>query len=328
MNGCVMGSRTHTTVIPEELTGLRLDQALARLFAEYSRTSIKHWIETEKVTLNLKCVARPSHKVQAGDAVEFSAVLDASAQIEPQTVSFEVVHSDEAVIVVNKPAGVVVHPGAGNPDRTLVNGMLAVFPELAALPRAGLVHRIDKHTSGLLVAGRTSASYQSLVRAMAKRKITRVYEALLNGVLITGGTVDAAIGRDPRQRTRMRVAGNGRAAITHFRVKKRFRAHTLVEVHLETGRTHQIRVHMSSLHHPIVGDSRYGGRRRMPPAPSDALVAAFEKFPRHALHARRLAFTHPSSEQRLSFECPIPKDMAELLLSLDMDLVAAGRSQS
>jgi 23S rRNA pseudouridine1911/1915/1917 synthase len=161
------------------------------------------------------------------------------------------------------------------------------------------------------------------VRAMAARKITRVYEAVINGVLIAGGTVDAAIGRDPHRRTRMRVADKGREAVTHFRVKKRFRAHTLIEVHLETGRTHQIRVHMASLHHPIVGDSRYGGRRRLPPAPSDALVAAFDDFTRHALHARRLEFVHPGGDQRLVFEAPIPRDMAALLAALETDLNAA-----
>lgn len=318
-----MGSRTHTAVISEELAGQRLDQALARIFEEYSRTSIKHWIETGQVTLNLERASRPSYKVQAGDTVKLNATLNASALIEPQNVSFEVIHSDDAIIVVDKPAGIVVHPGAGNPDRTLVNGLLAAFPELEALPRAGLVHRIDKNTSGLLVVGRTSASYQKLVRAMAGRKISRVYEALLNGVLIAGGTVDAAIGRDPQQRTRMRVANNGRKSVTHFRVKKRFRAHTLVEVHLETGRTHQIRVHMSSLHHPIVGDSRYGGRRRLPLSPSEDLVAAFNVFSRHALHARRLEFTHPISAESAAFESPIPRDMAELLSALETDLVNA-----
>ena len=319
-----MASRTHTTVISDELTGQRLDQALARLFKEYSRTSIKQWIENGMVTLNLERARRPSHKVQGGDTIELCATLNASALIEPQNVSFEVIHSDDAIIVVDKPAGLVVHPGAGNPDRTLVNGLLAAFPELEALPRAGLVHRIDKHTSGLLVAGRTSASYQKLVRAMAERKITRVYEALLNGVLIAGGTVDGAIGRDPQQRTRMRIADNGRKAVTHFRVKKRFRAHTLVEVQLETGRTHQIRVHMSSLQHPIVGDSRYGGRRRLPLSPSDVLVAAFDNFSRHALHARRLEFVHPLSDHGTAFESPIPHDMAELLAALETDLKGAG----
>ncbi len=322
-----MASRTHTAVISEELTGMRLDQALARLFEEYSRTSIKQWIETGMVTLNLERTCRPSHKVKAGDAIELSATLSASALIEPQNVNFGIVHSDDAVIVVDKPSGVVVHPGAGNPDRTLVNGLLAAFPELEALPRAGLIHRIDKLTSGLLIAGRTSASYQKLVRAMAGRKITRVYDALLNGVLIAGGTVDAAIARDPQQRTRMRVAGSGRHAVTHFRVKKRYRAHTLVEVQLETGRTHQIRVHMSSLHHPIVGDSRYGGRRRLPPAPSDALVGAFDDFSRHALHARRLTFVHPSTDERMALESPIPDDLAALLSALETDLTAAALSE-
>ena len=320
--------KRHTAVIPEALAGQRLDQALARLFAEYSRTAIKRWIENGLVTLNLARAARPSRKVKFGDKIEFVAALEASVDIRPQPVRFEVVYSDDDVIVVDKPSGVVVHPGAGNPDRTLVNGLLAAFPELAALPRAGLIHRIDKDTSGLLVVGRGSASYQAMVRALSRREISRLYDAIVNGVLVAGGTIDAAITRDPHQRTRMRVADSGRAAVTHFRVRKRFRAHTLIEVQLETGRTHQIRVHMASRGHPIAGDPRYGGRRRLPPSPSADLTTSISNFSRQALHARRLELVHPVSKEKMSFEAPLPNDMSALISALERDLVEHGNKPS
>jgi len=312
--------KRHTAQIPEALAGQRLDQALASLFSQYSRTAIKQWIENGLVTLNLAQAGRPSRKVKFGDKIEFVAAFEASIDNRPQPVRFEVVYSDDAVIVVDKPSGVVVHPGAGNPDRTLVNGLLAVFPELAALPRAGLIHRIDKDTSGLLVVGRGSASYQAMVRALSRREISRLYDAIVNGVLLAGGTIDAAITRDPRQRTRMRVADSGRSAVTHFRVKKRFRAHTLIEVQLETGRTHQIRVHLASRGHPITGDPKYGARRRLPPSPSAGLATSISSFSRQALHARRLEFVHPVSYEKMSFEAPLPDDMSALIAALERDL--------
>lgn len=303
---------------------MRLDQALARSFGDYSRTSIKNWIEEGMVTLNLDCARRPSLKVRLGDTIKLLATLNASESIKPQKVKFGVIHRDESFIVIDKPPGLVVHPGAGNPDGTLVNGLLEVFPELEALPRAGLVHRIDKLTSGLLLVARTPSSYQQLVRAMARRDIARTYDGIVNGVLVGGGTIDAAVARDPTQRTRMCIAKSGRKAVTHYRVKKRFRAHTLVEFKLETGRTHQIRVHMSSLRYPIVGDIRYGGRRLLPSTPSDKLVTALDSFARHALHARRLIFIHPSRNEQVSFESPVPRDVAELIRALETDMKAIG----
>lgn len=302
---------------------MRLDQALARIFRDYSRTSIKNWIKTGMVVLNRDLARRPNLKVRLGDTVELLATLNASDSIEPQKVNFDIVDRDESFIVVDKPSGLVVHPGAGNPDRTLVNGLLEAFPELEALPRAGLVHRIDKLTSGLLLVARTPLSYQELVRAMARREIARSYDALVNGVLVAGGTIDAAIARDPKQRTRMCIAENGRRAVTHYRVKKRFRAHTLLELKLETGRTHQIRIHMSSLRHPVVGDTRYGGRRLLPSEPSDELVTTLDSFTRHALHARRLIFVHPKTDEQVSFESPIPGDIAKLIHALEMDMEGA-----
>ncbi|MCZ6773222.1 MAG: 23S rRNA pseudouridine(1911/1915/1917) synthase RluD [Proteobacteria bacterium] len=318
----------HTAQIPEALTGQRLDQALASLFSQYSRTAIKQWIENGLVTVNLAPAGRPSCKVKFGDKIEFIAALEASVDIRPQAVRFEIVYSDDAVIVVDKPSGLVVHPGAGNPDRTLVNGLLSAFPELVALPRAGLIHRIDKDTSGLLIVGRDSASFQAMVRALSRREISRRYDAIVNGVLVAGGTIDAAITRDPRQRTRMRVADSGRSAVTHFRVRERFRAHTLIEVQLETGRTHQIRVHMASRGHPIVGDPKYGGRRRLPPSPSAGLATSISNFSRQALHARRLEFVHPVSNEKMSFEAPLPDDMSALISALERDLAEHGNKPS
>ncbi|MEQ8494913.1 MAG: RluA family pseudouridine synthase, partial [Gammaproteobacteria bacterium] len=232
----------HALEVPPGLDGLRLDQALAQLLPQYSRSALKQWIEAGQATLNA-APARPRSRVHAGDALAVTATLAPDEALVPQAVGFRIAHEDAACIVVDKPAGVVVHPGAGNRDHTLVNGLLARYPELAVLPRAGLVHRIDKDTSGLLLVARTPATYQALVRAMAARDIARTYHAVVTGVPVAGGTIDAAIARDPNQRTRMRVSEGGRTAVTHYRVLARYRAHALLEVNLETGRTHQIRVH-------------------------------------------------------------------------------------
>lgn len=308
----------HTLIVPAAVAGQRLDAALARLLAQYSRSSLKLWIEQGQVTLEGRAV-KPRTRVNAGDRIVVVATLAASAELAPQAVAFDVVHADDDVIVVDKPAGVVVHPGAGNPDATLVNGLLARFPELACLPRAGLVHRIDKDTSGLLVAARSPLAYQRLVRSLAAREIAREYLAIVNGVLVAGGTVDGAIARDPQQRTRMRVADSGRHAVTHFRVRARYRAHTALDVSLETGRTHQIRVHLAWRGHPLVGDSRYGSRPRPPPAAAATLVTLLERFPRQALHARRLAFSHPVTAETLCFEAAVPDDIRALQAALAAD---------
>ncbi len=308
----------HTLIVPAAVAGQRLDAALAQMLAQYSRSSLKQWIEQGQVTLAGRAV-KPRTRVYAGDRLVVLATLAASAELTPQAVTFDLVHVDDDVIVVNKPAGVVVHPGAGNPDSTLVNGLLARFPELAALPRAGLVHRIDKDTSGLLIAARSPLGYQVLVRALAAREIAREYLAVVNGVLVAGGTVTGAIARDPQQRTRMRVADRGRHAVTHFRVQTRYRAHTALAVSLETGRTHQIRVHLAWRGHPLIGDSRYGSRPRPPPAAAADLIALLERFPRQALHAHRLFFAHPISAENLSFEAPVPADLRALQAALATD---------
>ncbi len=311
-------SQHHELTVPEEFDGARLDQALAGLLAQYSRSALKHWIEAGDAALN-GAPARPRARVRSGDRVSVTATLDAAEAHLPQAVRYDVLHSDDDLVVVDKPAGVVVHPGAGNRDRTLVNGLIARFPELSALPRAGLVHRIDKDTSGVLLVARNPASYQALVRAMAAREIARTYDAIVTGVLVAGGVVDQPIGRDPRQRTRMRVVAAGRPATTHYRIDARYRAHTRLAVTLETGRTHQIRVHMAWLGHPLVGDARYGARPRPPRDATPALRELLQGFPRQALHAARLALRHPVSGAALAFRAPTPPDLAALAAALAED---------
>ncbi len=307
--------------LPATVDGLRLDQALARVLTQYSRSLIKQWIDSGQVTRG-GVALKPRTAARAGEVIEVIATLDAAGELAAQAVDFALAYIDEHVIVVDKPVGLVVHPGAGNPDHTLVNGLIERFPELAALPRAGLVHRIDKDTSGLLVAARTPGAFQTLVRALARRDIHRHYLAVVNGVLVAGGTIDAAIARDPQQRTRMRVMSGGREAVTHYRVTQRYRAHSLLEVELETGRTHQIRVHLAWRGYPLVGDSRYGGRPHLPPAAAPILREALQHFPRQALHAWRLAFNHPLDDTPLEFESPMPADLENLLAALAADLAA------
>lgn len=311
----------HVLTVPAELDGLRLDQALARMLAQYSRSALKQWIEQGCATLNA-APARPRAPVHTGDAIHLRALQTVAAGLVPQGVPFALVHADDDVVVVDKPPGVVVHPGAGNRDHTLVNGLVARFPELAVLPRAGLVHRIDKDTSGLLLVARHTAALQTLVRAMAARRIARTYLAVASGVLVAGGTIDAAIGRDPQQRTRMRVTESGRPAVTHFRVVERYRAHTLLEVCLETGRTHQIRVHLAWRGHALLGDPRYGGRPRPARGVSEALRECVARFPRQALHAAALEFGHPRTGLRLRFDAPLPPDLQALIGALEADAAA------
>jgi 23S rRNA pseudouridine1911/1915/1917 synthase len=314
--------RHHQAEFTDAEAGMRLDQALAQLFTEYSRTAIKQWIEAGQVTVN-SSACRPRYCVRSGDSVRFSATLDASNDLIPEPVAFDVMHLDDACLVVNKPPGCVVHPGAGNPRATLANGLVHRYPELAALPRAGLIHRLDKNTSGLLVIARNSHAYQHLTRQMAARSIKRIYDALAIGKFISGGTIDAEIGRDPLNRTRMRVRAGGRSAVTHFRIASKFRAHTHLQVELETGRTHQIRVHLAHIKHPIVGDSRYGARLLLPVDPSPALERCMRSFSRQALHARRLEFDHPQHGERITVNAPMPQDMAELIDACRADSAAA-----
>ena len=309
-------------VIPDAQAGQRLDQALAALLPEYSRSRLKTWIESGEIRVD-GAVRRPKEKVFGGESVEVRATLALEVAAEAQPIPVEVVHEDRHVFVVNKPAGLVVHPGAGNPDQTLQNAMLALDAKLAELPRAGIVHRLDKDTSGLLIIARTLPAHTALVRMLEERAIHREYEAICKGVMTAGGTVDAPIDRHPVERVKMAVRGGGRDAVTHYRVIQRYRAHTHVRVQLETGRTHQIRVHLAHIGYPLVGDRVYGGRLTMPKGATEELRAALGAFPRQALHAARLQLEHPITARPLECRAPLPEDMVELLAVLARDAAHA-----
>lgn len=312
---------THDLFIPSELAGERLDVALAKLLPQYSRSRLQRWIDAGEVRLEGRAAQR-REQVSAGQRVQVQAQFEPDERVlagEP-AVPFTIVHRDEAVMVIDKPAGLVVHPGAGIREGTLQNALLAMAPQLARVPRAGIVHRLDKDTSGLLVIAQTPQAQSVLVKALAAHEVEREYLALCQGVLTGGGTIDEPIGRHRTQRTRMTVRGDGRAAVTHYRIERRLRAHTLLRVQLETGRTHQIRVHLAHLGHPIVGDPLYGGRRRLPAGASPQVIEALGRFRRQALHAARLSFVHPASGRRVSFEAPMPQDFAALLTILEGEL--------
>jgi len=311
-----------SATMPIEAAGQRLDQALAALLPDYSRSRLKGWIESGEI-LVVGTTRRPRDKVSGGEAVQIRAELPQETRDEPQPLPLEVVHEDRHVLVVNKPAGLVVHPGAGNPDRTLQNALLAHDPDLATLPRAGIVHRLDKDTSGLLIVARTLPAHTALVRMLGERDIHREYEAICRGVMTAGGTVDAPIDRHPVERVKMAVREGGRESVTHYRVIKRFRALTHVRVQLETGRTHQIRVHLAHAGYPIVGDRVYGGRLTLPKGASEELRTALREFPRQALHAARLQLAHPVTGRPLECLAPLPADMRQLLAVLAADAATA-----
>ena len=289
-------------VIPEGLGGQRLDAALARLLPDYSRSLIKGWIERGQVTEEGGGPLRPRSLVKAGQAYGIRGELAAAGAVEPEFVDFDVVHADPDLIVVNKPAGLVVHPGAGNPGGTLQNGLLHRFPELEAVPRFGLVHRLDAGTTGLLLVARTAAAHQRLTRDLQARRIRREYRAVTRGCPVAGGTMDQPLGRHPRDRLRVAVRPGGRSAVTHYRVLERFPANAFIAVRLETGRTHQIRAHLAHAGYPLVGDSLYSRSR--------------DGFGRPALHAGRLGTRHPATGRECSFKAPLPDDMRGLLTRL------------
>jgi 23S rRNA pseudouridine1911/1915/1917 synthase len=308
---------THCLTIPAELAGQRLDAVLARLLPQYSRARLQRWIDEGRVTQDGERPARRT-LVRAGQQLEVTPqyLADESVTAGAPSLPFAVVHRDAAVLVIDKPAGLVVHPGAGNRSGTLQNALLELEPKLALVPRAGIVHRIDKDTSGLLVVARTPKAHATLVRALADREVHREYLALCHGLLTGGGTIDEPIGRHRSQRIKMAVRGDGREAVTHYRIERRYAAHTLLRVQLETGRTHQIRVHLAHIGYPLVGDPVYGGRRRFPAGASVEVIAALQTFHRQALHAAKLGFTHPSTGRELMFESPLPADFTALLAVL------------
>src|SRR5690554_1508818 len=309
-----------TAIVPDEALGLRFDQALADMFPQFSRSRMKTWIQDGKVTLDGAVVTKPREKVVPGMEVSIDIELEPEVEHEPEAIDLNIQYEDQHILVLEKPAGLVVHPGAGNNQGTLLNALLHHCQSLENLPRAGIVHRLDKETSGLMVVAKTLEAYTGLVDALQERDITREYEAVVTGVLTAGGKVDAAIGRHPSKRTLMAVTRSGKPAVTHYRVIERFRAHTHVRLRLESGRTHQIRVHMAHIKYPLIGDPQYGGRPRPPAQASDSLLAMLREFPRQALHAVHLEFAHPITSEIMAWSSAIPADMQALLAELKTDL--------
>ncbi|RTE85445.1 MULTISPECIES: 23S rRNA pseudouridine(1911/1915/1917) synthase RluD [Gammaproteobacteria] len=308
-----------TGIVPDECLGFRFDQALAEMFPQFSRSKLKTWIQDGNITVDGRVVTKPREKVVPGMEVVLNAELQPEVEYIPQKIDLNIVYEDDDVLVIDKPAGLVVHPGAGNKDGTLLNALLHHCKGLENLPRAGIVHRLDKETSGLMVVAKSLEAYTGLVADLQEREITREYEAIVTGVLTAGGTVDAPIGRHPTKRTLMAVTRSGKPAMTHYRVIKKFRAHTHLRLRLESGRTHQIRVHMASLKHPLIGDPQYGGRPKPPPKADPELLKMLTTFPRQALHAVRLAFAHPITGEVMSWNSPLPVDIQKLIEILEHD---------
>lgn len=309
---------SHVLTLPIEFQGKRLDAAVSKILAQYSRNLIKQWI-LEGHLLHNGCVAKPKDPVAEGDTVAIEAVLESQISNAAQSFPLEIVFEDDQLLVINKPAGLVVHPGAGNQDHTLLNALLHYAPALEYLPRAGIVHRLDKETSGLMVVAKTMEAHTYLIDLMQHHEVKRTYEAVICGPCISGATIDAPMGRHPKQRTKMAVINDGKEAVTHFRLIERFREHTHVRVMLETGRTHQIRVHMAHIRHPLVGDPVYGGRFKLPPKATPELVDALRGFKRQALHAAELTLEHPVTQEQLTWKAPLPQDMQDLLKILKYD---------
>lgn len=313
--------------VPFDLDGERLDLVAARLFPDYSRSRLQAWIRAGELLVDGRQV-RPRDKVTGGAELAIAAELLTEVEWLPQAIDLDIIYADASILVLNKPAGLVVHPAAGHADGTLVNALLAYAPELAQLPRGGIVHRLDMDTSGIMVVARNLAAHNHLVGQLQARTVKREYCAICIGAMTGGGTIDAAMGRHPRQRKKMAVlAAGGKPAVTHYRVEQRFGHHTRVTVNLETGRTHQIRVHMAHRHYPLVGDPLYGGRPRIPKGASDELISALRGFTRQALHARALGLIHPESGETLRFECPLPADITSLLAVLEREDPVVARDE-
>ncbi|SEB03672.1 23S rRNA pseudouridine(1911/1915/1917) synthase RluD [Alkalimonas amylolytica] len=308
-----------TEIVPDHLYGKRLDQVLAELFPDYSRSRIKNWIQAGQVQIDGVVESKPRHKLLGGEQLAVDAELQEEVQHEAEAIALTILYEDDDILVINKPAGLVVHPGAGNQAGTLLNALLHHVPDIVEVPRAGIIHRLDKDTSGVMVVAKTVPAQTALVAAMQQRLITREYEAVCHGTLTGGGTVDAPIGRHATQRTLMAIDSAGKPAVTHYRVMERFRAHTRLRLRLETGRTHQIRVHMQSLHHPLIGDPVYGGRPRPPRACSEQFRQVLRDFKRQALHAALLRLEHPMSGETMEWQAPIPEDMRLLVDTLRAD---------
>ncbi|MDQ7735375.1 23S rRNA pseudouridine(1911/1915/1917) synthase RluD [Halomonas sp. SpR1] len=301
-----------TQRVPATLAGARLDQAAAELFSDYSRERLKAWINAGELTVD-GAPAKPKAKLHGHEVLALQATIEDDTRFEAQDIALDIVYEDDTLMVINKAAGMVVHPAAGNPDGTLLNALLHHHPAIAEVPRAGIVHRLDKDTTGLMMVAKTLPAQTALVEQMQARSVSRQYDAVVIGKPVSGSTIDAPIGRHPKDRKRQAVTASGKPAITHFRVVERFRAHTHVRCKLETGRTHQIRVHMAHVRLPLIGDPMYGGRAKLPPGAAEPLKEILREFPRQALHARKLIFKHPVSGETLTFQADLPDDLLMLL---------------
>ena len=308
-------------IVPDSSAGRRLDAVVAELFPDYSRSRLTAWIKDGEVSVDGELV-RGRDPVRGGERIVLNAIQETQTHSLPEDIPLDVLFEDEHVLVIDKPAGLVVHPGAGNPTGTMVNALLHRDASLELLPRAGIVHRLDKDTSGVMVVARTLPAHTSLVAQLSARGVHRQYLAVVFGALVSGGTANGAIDRHPRDRVRMAVREDGKDAVTHYRLRERFRAHTALECRLETGRTHQIRVHMAHLKHPIVGDPLYGGSFKLPKGASEELIAALRAFKRQALHAEVLEFTHPTTGEPVRCSAPVPEDMQRLMALLREDAAA------
>ena len=308
--------------VPLEVAGQRLDQVAPQLFPDFSRSRLQSWIKLGNLQVDGKS-ARGKDKLNGGETLTLAAVLEQQNHWQPEPIPFDIVYEDDALIVINKQAGLVVHPAAGNRSGTLLNGLLHHCPELGQIPRAGIVHRLDKDTSGLMVVAKTLESHLALVQQLRDKEVSRIYQAVVCGLVTAGGKIDEPLGRHPVHRTKRAVShgADAREAVSHYRVLQKFRSHTLVQVTLETGRTHQIRVHMTHLGFPLVGDPVYGGRPRIPKGSSPELISYLEKFKRQALHAWQLGLTHPQTGEAMSWQADIPEDMQALLELLETDNV-------
>ncbi len=308
-----------TGSIPNNMAGKRVDSVLAQIFPQFSRSRLKTWLQSGLILVNDK-VLKPRDHIVGGERVEITLVREVETKWIAQSIPLNIVYEDDSIIVVNKPPGLVVHPGAGNQDGTLSNALLYFDSNLQSVPRSGIVHRLDKDTSGLLVVARTLEAQHHLVAQLQERSMKREYEALVTGVMTAGGTIDQPIGRHPVNRLKMAVNTRGKEAITHYRVIKRFKSHTHVRVKLESGRTHQIRVHMAHIRYPIVGDQSYGGRLILPSGAKDEFKQLLRGFKRQALHAAKLTIRHPVSQKIMQWEAPPPEDMAALINAFNFDI--------
>ncbi len=304
--------------VPAEMFGLRLDQAVSQLFPDYSRSRLQSWIKEGSLRVNGES-RRPRDKLTGGEEITVTAEIQAIERHVGQSIPLDIVYEDDDILILNKPSGLVVHPAAGHADGTLLNALLHHCPTIAHVPRAGIVHRLDKETTGLMVVAKTIQAQTDLVAQLQDRSMGREYEAIVQGVMTGGGCVDEPMGRHSKNRQKMSVVGVGKEAITHYRVLEKFRAHTHIRLKLETGRTHQIRVHMAHINYPLVGDPLYGGRFRLPKGCSEGLQEALKNLRRQALHAKKLELWHPRTGQQMSWEVDLPEDFETLRVLLVQD---------